>query len=119
MEVEDAKEIHEGAPAPEFGEQTEIPELVAEPPRKPRPRLSAIAMVGTFALGIIAFVYFAKVFFLPLTLALLLSFLLKPLVKGLERWRVPQALGAALVLAVRSEEHTSELQSRFGISYAG
>src|ERR1043166_6427981 len=75
MEVEDAKEIHEGAPAPEFGEQTEIPELVAEPPRKPRPRLSAIAMVGTFALGIIAFVYFAKVFFLPLTLALLLSFL--------------------------------------------
>jgi predicted PurR-regulated permease PerM len=100
MEVEAAKEIDQGVPAPEFVEQTEFPELVPKPRRKPRPRLSAIAMVGTFGLGIIAFLYFAKVFFLPLTLALLLSFLLKPLVKGLERWRVPQALGAALVLAV-------------------
>jgi predicted PurR-regulated permease PerM len=98
MEVEDAKETQEGAPAPEFMEQTEFPALVAESARKPRPRLSAIAVVGTFVLGTIAFLYFAKVFFLPLTLALLLSFLLKPLVKGLEGWRVPQSLGAALVL---------------------
>jgi predicted PurR-regulated permease PerM len=42
--------------------------------------------------------YFARGFFLPLTLGVLLSFLLRPPVRFLSRRGIPEAVGAALVL---------------------
>jgi predicted PurR-regulated permease PerM len=42
--------------------------------------------------------YFARAFFLPIVLAILLSFLLSPVVRGLNKLRIPNSLGAALVV---------------------
>jgi len=51
-------------------------------------------------LGLVAFLYFAKIFVMPIVLAMFLAFLLGPLVRGLCHWRVPKALAALLVMAV-------------------
>src|SRR5437868_2840689 len=53
-------------------------------------------------------------------IVILLAMVLNPIVVYLERQRVPRPAGVALVLIalatiVRSEEHTSELQSRFDL----
>ena len=49
-------------------------------------------------MGICGVLYLARVVFVPLTFALMLSFLLSPMVTWLERLRVPRALGAAFVV---------------------
>jgi predicted PurR-regulated permease PerM len=67
--------------------------------KKP-PTVSAIALVGLFFLATVGFLYFAKVVILPLVVAVMLSFLLKPVVKWLAGLKVPPALGAAIVLLV-------------------
>jgi predicted PurR-regulated permease PerM len=62
--------------------------------------LSSLAIWGIFCLGLAAFLYFARPFCLPVVLALMLSFLLKPVVRYLARIHVPPSAGAALVLVV-------------------
>ena len=48
----------------------------------------------------IAVLYFARELLIPLAFALLLAFLLSPIVKRLEGWRIPRAAAASLVLFV-------------------
>ncbi len=60
--------------------------------------IPSLAMVGIFLLLCVAFLYFSRVFFLPVVLALMVSFLLKPVVRWLERIRIPPPLGAAIVV---------------------
>lgn len=60
--------------------------------------VSAIAVTGLFVLGLIAFFYFAKPFLMPVILALLLSFLLRPVVNALCHVGVNRPIGAAVVL---------------------
>jgi predicted PurR-regulated permease PerM len=100
----------------ERNEQQSIVEAVADlPPEKPieKPQISdlalflkrtravvPVAMVGTFLLGAVAFLYFAKLFVMPVVLATLLAFLLKPLVRGLAKARVPETIAAIVVIAV-------------------
>src|SRR4051794_24659811 len=62
--------------------------------------VSSLAMVGIFALLFLAFLYFARSFVLPVVLATVLSFLFRPVVKTLCHMRIPQPVGAAVVLAV-------------------
>ena len=59
---------------------------------------SHLAAVVT-AVVVIATLYFAKVVFIPLTLALLLSFLLTPVVSALERIKLPRGLAILVVVA--------------------
>lgn len=47
---------------------------------------------------VIAFCYWAGSVVMTLLLSILLAYMLDPIVEGLERWRVPRALGALLVL---------------------
>ena len=60
----------------------------------------SIALTGIFLLLFFYTLYFGRDFFLPVTLAFILSFLLVPLVRGLARFYIPYALGASLVLVV-------------------
>jgi len=60
--------------------------------------VASIAVCGVFVLGLIAFLYFAKAFLMPLILALLLSFLLKPIVAALCTRGIHRGIGAAVVL---------------------
>ncbi|HEY0552484.1 MAG TPA: AI-2E family transporter [Verrucomicrobiae bacterium] len=59
-----------------------------------------VAVIGLFLLGTVAFLYFAKPFVMPIVLAMFLSFLLKPMVRGLTKLRIPEIVGAVLVIAV-------------------
>jgi predicted PurR-regulated permease PerM len=60
--------------------------------------LAGLSATGLLILACFYTLYFARAFFMPVVLAVLLDFLLKPLVRGLHRMRVPEALGAAVVL---------------------
>jgi predicted PurR-regulated permease PerM len=52
------------------------------------------------ALALVAALYLARGFFVPLLIGILASYALHPLVEWLARWRVPRSVGAALVLGL-------------------
>ncbi|MES1210967.1 MAG: AI-2E family transporter, partial [Acidobacteriota bacterium] len=58
----------------------------------------SISLTGLFILAAFYTLYFAQDFFLPIVLALLLNFLLSPVVRALKRLRIPEGLGAGLVV---------------------
>jgi predicted PurR-regulated permease PerM len=70
------------------------------------PDSGAGASAGTLAAGLlaatglVAALYLARGFFVPLLIGILASYALHPLVDGLQSWRVPRSIGAALVLAM-------------------
>src|SRR4051812_18530005 len=70
------------------------------PPRVvlPRRRIKSLALTGLFVLAVFYTMYFMRSMLLPLVLALLLSYLLVPLVRGLGHLRIRPIFGAALVL---------------------
>jgi predicted PurR-regulated permease PerM len=63
-----------------------------------RIEIRSLAITGLFVLALFYTLYFARAFFLPIILAVLLDFLLSPLIRGLKRARIPEPLGAALVI---------------------
>lgn len=67
------------------------------PPTAPDGR-SAWALTGLLALAFLYTLAIGKSFFIPLTLALVLAFVLAPAVAALERHRVPRTLGAGLLV---------------------
>lgn len=58
-----------------------------------------IAVVGLFVLAVLYTLYFARVVLLPVVLAILLTFLLRPVVRRLQRLHIPEWLGALLVVS--------------------
>ena len=60
--------------------------------------IKSVALTGLFVLAVFYTMYFMRAMLLPLVLALLLSYLLAPLVRLLGRIRVSAAFGAAIVL---------------------
>jgi predicted PurR-regulated permease PerM len=58
----------------------------------------SVGIVLLATLAVIGALYVGREFFIPIALVLLLNALLRPLVRGLERLRVPTAAGAALVV---------------------
>lgn len=71
-------------------------------PTDPRPSIAERAVnaatVGLFVLAVIYTLFVARTLLLPIVLAILLSFILWPVVRALRRLRVPEALGALVVL---------------------
>lgn len=92
------RELAEGqAPASVAPPSSKLGEQLA---RALPPPVRGFAMVGLFLIALGAVLYLARVVFIPLTFALMLSFLLSPAVTWLERRRLPRALGAAIVVAL-------------------
>src|SRR5436189_4026416 len=58
----------------------------------------SIALTGLFILAVFYTIYFMRSILLPIVLALLLSYLLRPIVRGLARLKIPLPVGAALIL---------------------
>jgi predicted PurR-regulated permease PerM len=58
----------------------------------------SIALSGLFILAVFYTIYFMRSILLPIVLALLLSYLLRPIVRGLARLKIPLPVGAALIL---------------------
>ena len=63
-----------------------------------RIEIRSLSITGLFVLASFYTLYFARAFLLPIVLAVLLDFLLSPLIRGLKRARIPEPLGAALVI---------------------
>jgi predicted PurR-regulated permease PerM len=60
--------------------------------------IQSISLTGLFILAVFYTMYFMRSVLLPIVLALLLSFLFRPVVRGLARLKIPLPVGAALVL---------------------
>ena len=105
-----ATEIKEQVEERELDEERAAEKLKstkAEPEKEEPPRLqpiqrpwraTAVAIVGLFLLALFYTFYFARDFFLPLTLAFILNLLLRPLLNGLTKLHIPRALGAGLLI---------------------
>jgi predicted PurR-regulated permease PerM len=65
----------------------------------PRDPLLRVAAAVLALLALVAALYLARAFFVPLLIGILASYALHPLVDWLGAWRVPRSIGAALVLA--------------------
>jgi predicted PurR-regulated permease PerM len=60
--------------------------------------IRSIALAGLFILAVFYTIYFMRSILLPLVLALLLSYLLRPIVRGLARLKIPLPVSSALLL---------------------
>jgi predicted PurR-regulated permease PerM len=60
--------------------------------------IRSLALSGLFLLALFYTLYLARAIFLPIVLALMLHFLLRPVVSGLKTLRFPEPLGAAVVI---------------------
>jgi predicted PurR-regulated permease PerM len=58
----------------------------------------SIALTGLFILAVFYTIYFMRSILLPNVLALLVSYLLRPIVRGLAQLKIPLPVGAALLL---------------------
>src|SRR5436853_3887735 len=60
--------------------------------------IRSLALTGLFILAVFYTMYFMRAILLPIVLALLLSYLLRPIVRGFARIKIPPPVSAALVL---------------------
>jgi predicted PurR-regulated permease PerM len=60
--------------------------------------IRSISLTGLFVLAVVYTMYFTRAILLPMVLALLLSQLLAPVVRALAKWRIPQMVGAGIIL---------------------
>jgi predicted PurR-regulated permease PerM len=84
---------------PEAGGAVEQPDLAKlGQALRDRVEVRSIATTGLFVLAVLYTLYFARAFLLPIVLAVLLDFLLSPVIRVLKRARIPEPVGAAMVL---------------------
>ncbi|MBA2241644.1 MAG: AI-2E family transporter [Chthoniobacterales bacterium] len=96
----------EDATNPKVSIETDVPET--ETTAAPRLRLSdalirtfdvrSVALTGLFILALFYTMYFMRSVLLPIVLALLLSYLFKPALRGLAKLKIHPALGAAILM---------------------
>ena len=58
----------------------------------------SVALTGVFILAVFYTIYFMRSILLPIVLALLLSYLFRPIVRGLAQLKIPLPVGAAFIL---------------------
>jgi predicted PurR-regulated permease PerM len=80
-------------------EGTPFPDSKAElPPVISRAEVVAFALVALLVIVVVAVLYLARAFFLPITMAFIVGTMLSPAAGLLERYRIPRALGAVLLV---------------------
>lgn len=70
-----------------------------QPPVIRRAEVVAFALVGLLIISVVAVLYLAKAFFLPVVMAFVVGTMLSPAASFLERYRIPRAIGAVLTVA--------------------
>lgn len=80
-------------------EGTPVPDSKADtPPVIRRAEVVAFALVALLIICVVAVLYVAKAFFLPITMAFIIGTMLSPAANLLERYRVPRAVAAVLIV---------------------
>src|SRR5580693_4615159 len=82
--------MRESAPVPDS--ENESPPIIR------RAELVAFALVALLIICIVAVLYVAKAFFLPVVMAFVVGTMLSPVASLLERYRIPRAVGAVLLV---------------------
>lgn len=85
----------DSSPASPTSQDPEIPT-----PVEPIDKVVKAAIIGIFLILAVGLIYVAKEFFLPVSLAFLLALVLSPIVRGLRRRGIPEALSALLLVIV-------------------
>jgi len=81
-------------------EGTPVPDSKRElPPVIRRAEIVAFVLVSLLVICIVAVLYVAKAFFLPIVMAFIVGTMLSPAASFLERWRIPRAVAAVLIVA--------------------
>jgi predicted PurR-regulated permease PerM len=81
-------------------EGTPVPDSKVElPPVIRRAEVVAFALVSLLVICVVAVLYAAKAFFLPITMAFIVGTMLSPAASFLERRRIPRAVAAVLIVA--------------------
>ncbi len=70
------------------------------PPVIRRTEVAAFALVALLVICVVAVLYAGRAFFLPVTLAFVVGTMLSPAAGFLERYRIPRAVSAVLIVAV-------------------
>jgi predicted PurR-regulated permease PerM len=84
---------------PDAAAGSALPDSPSEqPPVIRRAEVVALALVGLLLIAIIAILYFGKPFFLPVVMAFVVGTMLSPAASFLERYKIPRALGAVLIV---------------------
>jgi predicted PurR-regulated permease PerM len=78
--------------APTGDGEIEIPGVIG------RVEVVAFALVALLIICVVAVLYFAKAFFLPVVMAFVVGTMLSPAASFLERYRIPRAIGAVLIV---------------------
>jgi predicted PurR-regulated permease PerM len=82
-------------------EGTPVPDSRVEaPPVIRRAEVVAFALVALLIICVVAVLYVAKAFFLPITMAFIIGTMLSPAASLMERYRIPRAVAAALIVIV-------------------
>jgi predicted PurR-regulated permease PerM len=88
---------------PNATEGTPVPDSTGElPPVIRRTEVVAFALVALLVIIVIAGLYLARAFFLPITMAFIVGTMLSPAASFLERYRIPRAVAAIMIVAVAS-----------------
>ena len=82
---------HEGTPVPDA--KAELPPVIR------RTELVAFALISILIICVITGLYLARAFFLPITMAFIVGTMLSPAASFLERYRVPRAVAAVLIVS--------------------
>ena len=72
------------------------------PPVIRRTEVVAFALVALLVIVVIVGLYLARAFFLPITMAFIIGTMLSPAASFLERYRIPRAVAAVLIVAAAS-----------------
>jgi predicted PurR-regulated permease PerM len=90
-------EVTSAPPSPATGAEPDLGKVRTA--LRDRVEITSLAITGLFVLAFFYTLYFARAFFVPLILAIMLDFLLSPIVRALKRLRIPEPVGAIMVLA--------------------
>jgi len=81
-------------------EGTPVPDSKGElPPVIRRAEIVAFALVSLLVICVVAVLYAAKAFFLPIVMAFIVGTMLSPAASLLERYRIPRAVAAVLIVS--------------------
>lgn len=88
------EEVLQEVPPPEQLDAKALPETTLHPHADPR----SLALTVLCVIALLAVLRWASGFFIPLMLGFVFYYALSPVVDAMERWRVPRALGAGLLI---------------------
>jgi predicted PurR-regulated permease PerM len=95
-----ARKLGVALPARRAGSASTEPDLSKTGSAIDSSRVRSVNMTIVSVLAILYTLYFARAFLLPIVFALLVNFLLSPVVRWLKRLNIPSPLGAGLVILV-------------------